>query len=332
MVVGKFYTSMKRTPKISVIVPVYNTADYIGSCLESILKQTLDDIEVIVINDGSTDDSLDIIEDFAGRDERILFRSKEHSGLSDSRNLGIELACGDYLAFIDSDDWIDGDALEKLYKHAQDKSADLVLFRYRFYEDTGRTRETKPLEKFLNYGGENITLNTCPGLMSISTSSCVKLFSRKMVKKYNITYPPGLNYEDWPFCYMAYYHAENIALLDESLYNYRTRSNSIISLCDSVMFDYFKIFSIIEDFFNKHPVSAPVIHRYAQKKISTLLILYSRIDSPYKRAFFDKVRDTMNTDTGEMVGDIFIRMQMRPLKRGNYSLFRLLNWLRYGLI
>lgn len=105
--------------KISVVVPVYNVEKYIGQCLDSILGQTLKDIEIICINDGSKDNTLEILKDYAQKDSRIILIDKENEGLSKARNQGTEIASGEYISFIDSDDWIDENYLEALYNAAK---------------------------------------------------------------------------------------------------------------------------------------------------------------------------------------------------------------------
>lgn len=113
-------------PKVSVIVPVYNVAKYLGRCLDSVLSQTFQDFEVICINDGSTDNSLEILHQYAQKDERVKIINQKNSGAGLSRNTGINMAQGDYLSFIDADDWIDKHFLEKVYHLAKVSKADII--------------------------------------------------------------------------------------------------------------------------------------------------------------------------------------------------------------
>lgn len=115
--------------KISVIVPVYNVEDYLGECLDSLITQTLSDIEIICINDGSTDNSLEILTNYSKRDSRIKIITQENKGLSSARNRGFEFINGKYTYFIDSDDILKSDALEKLYNLACDKNTDFIIFK-----------------------------------------------------------------------------------------------------------------------------------------------------------------------------------------------------------
>lgn len=122
-------------PKISVIVAIYNVAPYLERCLDSILNQTFQDFEIIGINDGSTDNSLEILEKYAHRDKRIKIINQTNSGAGYSRNIGIAHAAGTYLSFIDSDDWIDPQFLEKVYRLALQSDADIVetMKSYNYY-------------------------------------------------------------------------------------------------------------------------------------------------------------------------------------------------------
>ena len=116
-------------PKVSVIVPVYNVEAYLDQCVKSILSQTLEDIEVLLINDASTDGSLEIARSYEN-DARVRVLDKPHGGLGDTRNYGVARATGEYLAFVDSDDWVDPEMLETVYAAAKEHSADLVVFNY----------------------------------------------------------------------------------------------------------------------------------------------------------------------------------------------------------
>ena len=115
-------------PKVSIIVPVYNAEEFLEDCIKSIIYQSLEDIEVICINDGSSDNSLGILNNFQEKDNRIKIFSQENSGPAAARNLGLEKSSGEYILFVDGDDWIEPDMCEKLYEHAIHNNSDLILF------------------------------------------------------------------------------------------------------------------------------------------------------------------------------------------------------------
>lgn len=138
---------MENKVKVSVIIPVYNTEKYVEKCINSVLNQTLKEIEVIIINDGSTDNSLEIINKFSV-DERIKIISRENKGASKTRNEGLNLSKGKYLYYLDSDDYLEGnDALESLYKKCEDENLDIVIFDYYKVEGNSKKYITTIQEK-----------------------------------------------------------------------------------------------------------------------------------------------------------------------------------------
>jgi len=129
-------------PQISVVVPVYNVEKYLRECLDSLANQTFEDFEVICVNDGSDDSSIDILEEYASEDERFKIVSQENKGLSGARNTGMDYIKGRYLLFLDSDDWLELNALELLYNHANALNSEMVIFPYRYFN-----QETKEYEE-----------------------------------------------------------------------------------------------------------------------------------------------------------------------------------------
>ena len=115
-------------PKVSVIIPIYNSGNYLIECLDSVINQTLSEIEVICIDDGSTDSSFDILKDYANNDSRFKIFHQENLGAGTTRNNAIEKVSGEFIIFLDSDDWIEEDMCEKLYNHAKKLDVDLVVF------------------------------------------------------------------------------------------------------------------------------------------------------------------------------------------------------------
>ena len=130
---------MTSNVKVSVIVPVYNVEKYLKDCLNSVINQTLEDIEIICVNDGSTDNSLAILEDYAKKDSRIKIINQKNKGLSGARNTGMKHVQGEYILFLDSDDWLKEDALSELYWSHLDDNLDMLFFQtVDYYEEDGR--------------------------------------------------------------------------------------------------------------------------------------------------------------------------------------------------
>lgn len=213
--------------KISIIVPVYNVEDYIEDCLYSLLNQTFKNIEIILINDGSTDSSGEICDKFARNYSNIKVVHKENGGLSDARNKGLDIATGDYIGFVDSDDIISQNMYETLYNLCNKYNADVVSCGiYTFREDKfnlcNDTNENISLERC--YYNEDIIKANYRGEFS-SVSSCNKLYRKELFG--NIRFPKGRVYEDVSTTYKIYLKSNLVVETDDQLYFYRNRDGSI---------------------------------------------------------------------------------------------------------
>ena len=177
---------------ISIILPVYNVGLYLEKCLDSVLNQTYENIEIIAVNDGSTDNSGDILRLYASKDKRIKQINKENKGLSDSRNVGMDHASGDYIMFVDSDDWIDYKCCEILYKSIVENNAQIALFPYkREYGNVSKVRYLFPQDIILNkYDCENLYRKLIgpvdselsdPSMLDSYSTAWGKLYDRKII-------------------------------------------------------------------------------------------------------------------------------------------------------
>lgn len=226
---------MKEKPIISVIVPVYNAEQYIGGCIKSILNQTFEKIELILINDGSTDDSLKIIEEYRQLDERVCAKTVSNGGPARARNIGMELAQGKYVAFVDSDDYIENDMLEILFETIENNESDIVVCNYAIKDQNGDTcRESRhPVAKGKYVGQEivkSIVYQFYTDNYSTLPSLCNKLYKTEMLQKYGAKIPEHLiRAEDYWFNFEAFLHAQSVVFIDDVLYGYRqVNENSIM--------------------------------------------------------------------------------------------------------
>lgn len=213
-------------PKISIIVPVYNTSKYLRKCLDSIFSQTYRDFELIAINDCSTDDSLDILIEYKRLHSNMRIINNEiNMGAGVSRNKGIDISCGEYIMFIDSDDYIVLDTLEEAYKCAINNSSDLV--RYDFNRVIGKKQfGYRVLDKELKCKYKNISITDGNYIFEENTGPCNKLFSRKLIG--NTRFVEGILFEDAPFTIANLFDAENIVYLNKIMYKYRFNPKSIM--------------------------------------------------------------------------------------------------------
>ena len=204
-------------PKVSIIVPVYNVEDYIERCLDSLLDQTLVDIEIIIVNDGSTDRSKEKIIPYIDKySNKIKYLEKENGGLSSARNFGIPEASGEYIAFLDSDDYVEKDMYEKMYDKAINKQSDMIecdfIWEYPNKKriDIGKTYNNK---KDMIINGRVVAWN--------------KLIKRNIIEKNNLRFPEGLRYEDVEFFYKLVPYINKVSFVHEPFVHYIQRSNSI---------------------------------------------------------------------------------------------------------
>lgn len=214
-------------PKVSIIVPVYNVALYLHDCLESILNQTLEEIEVICINDGSTDDSLSILEDYANIDKRMIIISQENAGLGAARNVGVKAARSKYLLFVDSDDWIALDACEKLYDIAELQQLDMLQASYhlaRHKTDDSLLESSVERNIFVDQGVKVCEKNYC-----LSPFNWDKLWNRAFFIDQGLFNIEGILYEDVLTSCKGFLKASKVAVVDMPFYFYRQREGSIFN-------------------------------------------------------------------------------------------------------
>ena len=211
--------------KISVIVPVYNVEKYLSECLDSIVNQTLKDIEIICVNDGSTDNSLSILKEYASIDERIKIIDKENEGQGYARKIGLDNANGEYILFCDSDDYyVSNDVFEKLYYYAKDKKTDLVVFDYIYLIFNKKYVRFFCPEKFEK---QIFSYKDIDDIYKVNTSSSLRLYSKFFLNSYNDWYfPKKTFYEDTPFHFQVLFRAKSIYYYRKPLYTYVRRNNS----------------------------------------------------------------------------------------------------------
>lgn len=212
----------KSDELISIIVPVYNVEKYVKKCIESIIEQTYKNLEIILIDDGSTDESGKICDEFNNKDKRIKVIHKQNGGLSDARNVGIDNANGEYVSFIDSDDYVNDDYIELLFDTVKQYDADMSIASHRvIYEkniidrSTGENFCTEPkeiLEMLLYDNG-------------IDTSAWGKLYKKSLFNE--IRFPKGRLFEDSATTYKLIDKSKKIAVCSKPIYNYVIRNNSI---------------------------------------------------------------------------------------------------------
>ena len=238
-------------PIVSVVVPVYNVENYLSNCLESIMKQTMKDIEIILVNDGSTDGSGEICKKYADKDNRIKYVEQRNQGVSVARNIGMDVAIGGYILFVDSDDELNAEMIEKLYEDIEKNNADIAVCKI---------KRIKKQEEILSEEKDNVEIYPMlqdEALRSYLTESKLeigvwnKLFRKETIE--NLRYYVGRKMnEDKFFAFESIMNAKKISYRDEALYYYYERDNSATTQkFDTKWFDniFFaeKIYEIIVD-------------------------------------------------------------------------------------
>ena len=214
-------------PLISVIVPVYNTGMYLERCLNSILNQTYQNMEIILVDDGSTDESPQKCDKYAHRDSRISVIHKENGGQSSARNVGLDVCSGDYISFVDSDDWIEPNMLSTLLEQLETYEASLAICgRYDAFENSKERLIGKSLGKNGLFDACQILPQMIIGQLS-DFSVCDKLHRRDLWE--NIRFPEGEIYEDFAVMYKVVLTAKTAVLCDQPLYTYYHRSSSTVT-------------------------------------------------------------------------------------------------------
>ena len=213
--------------KFSIILPVYNVEHYLRECLESVLQQSFADWEAICVNDGSTDNSAAILEEYGHKDGRFKIVNQPNGGLSAARNTGLKAATGEYVLFLDSDDWLESNALERISESLTDE--DILCFSgRRFFEKESQYHDADQLQPGsyatgMDYYNENA--------LSVRDFAfvCVVLraYKREFLQSHELWFKEGILHEDNLFTPLACYYAEKVKVINDCLYDYRVRANSI---------------------------------------------------------------------------------------------------------
>ncbi|PSA97676.1 glycosyltransferase family 2 protein [Bacillus halotolerans] len=227
-----------ETPAVSLLVAVYNTETYIRNCLESLKNQTLDNIEIIIVNDGSADASPDIAEEYAEKDKRFRVIHQENQGLGAVRNKGIEAARGEFVAFIDSDDWIEPDYCLQMVQAASEET-DLVICNYAAeFEDTEKTVVSDIAETYQDQPKESYIKALFEG--KVRGFSWNKLYRRSMIDAHRLSFPLRgelEHVEDQFFSFRAHFFASSVSYVKAPLYHYRIHLSSIVQGYQKKLFE-----------------------------------------------------------------------------------------------
>lgn len=245
-------------PKISVVIPVYNVEDYLSQCLDSVINQTLQDIEIICVDDGSTDDSYGILQEYAQKDKRIIILQQNNAGAGVARNTGIKIARGEYLSILDSDDFFDVDMLEKAYLQCKRDNADICVFRSDRYDTETGKYEAIPwtikrcyLPVGLPFGAGDIY----PYIFQIFNGwAWDKVYRREFIENTELQFQGLRTTNDAFFVFMANIQADTITIVDEILVHHRVNTKTSLTVTRENSWDccWQAIRAIQKELWNRH--------------------------------------------------------------------------------
>ena len=231
-------------PKVSVIVPIYNVEKYLEKCINSLLSQTLEDIQIILVNDGSKDNSGNIAKEYEQNNkDRVIYVEKENGGLSDARNYGLKYATGDFIAFLDSDDYIEKNAYEEMYNKAIEENADYVECDF-IWEFPNKIR----VDKQYPYKNKKEMLSF------VRVVAWNKLIKRQLITDNNLEFPKGLRYEDIEFTYKLIPFVNKFAYVDKPFIHYVQREGSIANVQNERTAEIFTVLDNVIEFYKKNNI------------------------------------------------------------------------------
>jgi len=289
--------------KVSVIVPVYNVEDYLEKCLDSLVNQTLKEIEIIVVNDGSPDNSQKIIDKYTKKYKNIKSYEKVNGGLSDARNYGIKKTSGEYIAFVDSDDYVTTDMYEKMYQKAIKDNLDIVVCNsVNLYDDNTQIE----IKSNLNYSNDPIK-----NYLIAAPMACTRIYKREIFK--NIEFKKEIYYEDLELTPKLVKYTKNIDFVDEGLYYYYQRTGSIMKQKDwnDKLLD---IFDVLESnkkaLYNDYPEEIEYMYITHLLRTATLRFL----DYPNKSTLINKTVLTIKENFPNWKKNIYFKKSSKKLQ------------------
>lgn len=275
--------------KVSIIIPIYNVEKYLPACLNSVISQTLKDIEILCVNDGSTDKSLEILNDFKLKDERITILSKQNSGYGNSMNIAINNANGEYIGIVEPDDFIDKNMFKYLYTQAKKYDADII--KSDFFEFDNRQSKYIMTPTDFKFYNKIINANSYPEIFHFKMNTWTGIYKTKFLRQNDIKYneTPGASYQDNGFWFQTMCLADKIMFVNKAFYHYRKDNpNSSINNPEKV-FCMCDEYDFIEKFLSKNPTLKQQFYDwFLVKKFHNYLFTYSRISNEYKQLFLQR--------------------------------------------
>ncbi len=282
--------------KVSVIVPVYNVEKYVAKCLESLIAQTMQDIEILCINDGSTDTSSEILKKYSQEDSRIQIFNKPNTGYGNSMNLGLAKARGEYIAIVESDDYAERNMLETLYNAAVNSDADIVKGEY-FRHQNGRDDFADRMREYQK--GKLISVHSTPSILFLADTIWSALYRRDFLEKNHIIFheTPGASFQDISFALQGWLLAEKVFFLGTPVLHYRIDNPDSSLKNPKKIFCVFEEYEWVEERFHDVWCSFPKLEKYfLASKYRDYFNHYYRVDIAYQYALLLRLRSSFEKD------------------------------------
>ena len=298
-------------PEISVIIPVYNTEKYLNQCLDSVCAQDYKNLEIICVDDASTDSSPEILEQYRKKDGRItVITLEENRGQSFARNIGIERATGEWLTFVDSDDWIGVECYRKFLEALPSIPSNVPVYMFNGVsftknEDTPNDLKLKTFFDTDNFGGKNnqtVTFDDCINPFEGNLSVYNKIFKTDFIRKNNLKFKEGLNFQDSLFWTEAFILAKEVYMTDEVFYYYRQQENSVQHSITHKVFDLIVITNLIKEKlkeFKLYEVSKYALLQYKFRQYSWFFFVSAKSDMAVGRKFFESAKNDLINEIKE---------------------------------
>ena len=318
---------------ISIIVPIYNTENYLEECLNSLINQTFKDIEIICINDGSTDNSLEILKAYAKKDTRIKIFSQVNQGQGIARNKGIQIAKGEYILFVDPDDYINHKTCEILYNTFKKTKANIIQFDYENLYENQSLKKSRTLSKEAQEIGINCVItpnqfyNTPKAylcLYGLRLMAWDKAYSLDFIKENHIHFAPNKYAEDHIFTIMSTINTDKIYYLNKQLYIYRCRPNSAVNKISDDNFCIFDNFRYITKFLENKNLLEKLSKEFIIYKSQIIQCHFQNISEKKKTEYIEKAK--------EFLPENDFRKFTQRIKYGNRSLWEFIFSLKNKII
>ena len=297
---------MNKAPLISIIVPVYNSEEYLGKCLDCLILQTYDNLEIICINDGSEDGSRNLLKKYAQKDSRIKVINQENSGQSHARNVGLDIAKGEYISFIDSDDWASLSLYKKFVNalNETDGAFDTYMFNYTFYVKKPNINDYIGIigiqpERWRIYSNHISTFKDCSNPFAGNMGVWNKIYSKKLLDSINLRFEENYIFEDHLFYLKAFLESKGMYIDFDIQYFYRQNEISTVHNLGGNAFDIFRIFGLMEDVFKEKNIYDIYKYGFLQHKFQEYTGFLFRINKTLRKDFYAAVKQNLIETTKE---------------------------------